>query len=1113
MEYFLTILIGVFLTLQSVAQTVSSTFNYTGGMQTFTVPYGVTSISIQARGAQGASGTGASGGSGGFGALATGDLVVTPGQVLNIFVGGAASGQTGGFNGGATGGGGTGYDGGAGAIGMGGGGGGASDIRVGGITLGDRVIVAGGGGGGGATGCFTPHMGGNGGSGGGGNGGNGVNSPSGGGGFGGTLGVGGAAGIGCGGFLGMAGSNTGTGGNGQGCCCQAVPAGGGGGGGFVTGGGGGGGSAGTTGCQFNDKGGGGGGAGGSNLIAGLIAASVTNGVQSGNGQVVITYIPCPDSPNITLAYSGSPYCSNNGTSQTPVLSAPVIDGILDANGRWGGPVSLSDDVVGWPNDGPTNPFGNNVNVNDLYVTSDAQYVYFGATINSAADWQSWGFAINTIDGSGGSSEVWNFRIGYGHSQLPDYVVKGHFGRGGAPYAQLVTWNGSSWTGFTDLAGADFRAEETGMVEVRILKSALGNPSNVDVQFYISGNNEFEHATFDAVPDDQVATSWNHNGSGGNPPPTILDTYANNIQVNGAFSATPAGITVNTNTGVFTPSATTPGTYTISYTIPGSNGCPAQTASTMVTVTALPMANIVYSGQICGSGTLSVTQTGATGGTYSSSPTGLSINAMTGAIDQSASTPNTYTVTYTIPAGGGCNSVSASATVILRAPLSLSTTITPSCVGGSTGIIDLTVSGGNPMYTYDWSNDGPETPDNDPQDLTGLASGTYTVTVTDGNACTTSTSASVSQSTSSLILTTTTVQTCSGGSIGSIDLTVSGGTPAYTYDWNNDGAETPDNDPQDLNGLNAGVYTVTVTDAGGCTAVTSANITTQPLPCGWSGEPNGAGCNAGNTVAYNFNTQRFTVTSTNCYYPNSFTSDALAFAQYDLCGNGSITAQVTSITGNALGWAGVTMRESNAAGAKKAQLMTNLSTQSRREFRITTNGAAYPQQFPSQNRYWLRITRTGNQFVMSISPNGTTWYPAGAQNINMNSCIEMGLVVTNYTANSTVTATFANVSVSGGSITKPVINTKEDILAVADFSIMPNPTNGLIEVDLSSYSQRKVQLELYNLQGKLLRSVNIESINGKEEVDLTTFDSGMYLIRVRSEGLPDVTKRVVVNSNY
>ena len=193
-------------------------------------------------------------------------------------------------------------------------------------------------------------------------------------------------------------------------------------------------------------------------------------------------------------------------------------------------------------------------------------------------------------------------------------------------------------------------------------------------------------------------------------------------------------------------------------------------------------------------------------------------------------------------------------------------------------------------------------------------------------------------------------------------------------------------------------------------------------------------------------------------------------------------------------------------------MTNLSTQSRREFRTTTNGQAYPQQFASQNRYWLRITRTGNQFTMFISSNGTTWFPAGSQNISMGNCIEMGLVVTNYTASSTVTATFANVTLTGSAPLRPIIPSDEDMLAAADFTIMPNPTTGIISLDLSSYGKRQVRLDMYNLQGKLLRSTNIETGRGKEEIDLTAFASGMYLIRVRAEGIPDVTKRVVLNSN-
>ena len=79
-----------------IAQT---TFNYTGAMQTYTVPNGITQITIEAWGAQGGQG----GGVGGLGAYASRDLVVSPGQVLNVYVGGMGGTPTAGWNGGGSG--------------------------------------------------------------------------------------------------------------------------------------------------------------------------------------------------------------------------------------------------------------------------------------------------------------------------------------------------------------------------------------------------------------------------------------------------------------------------------------------------------------------------------------------------------------------------------------------------------------------------------------------------------------------------------------------------------------------------------------------------------------------------------------------------------------------------------------------------------------------------------------------------------------------------------------------------------------------------------------------------------------------------------------------------
>ncbi|WP_276505100.1 SprB repeat-containing protein, partial [Terrimonas pollutisoli] len=136
-----------------------------------------------------------------------------------------------------------------------------------------------------------------------------------------------------------------------------------------------------------------------------------------------------------------------------------------------------------------------------------------------------------------------------------------------------------------------------------------------------------------------------------------------------------------------------------------------------------------------------------------------------------------------------------------------------CFGNATGSVDLTVNGGTAPYTYVWSN-GAST-----QDITALAAGTYTVTVTDNNNCTATTSITIGQPAAALALSEAHVNVlCFGNATGSVDLTVNGGTAPYTYVWSN-GAST-----QDITALVAGTYSVTVTDANNCTATTSVTIT-------------------------------------------------------------------------------------------------------------------------------------------------------------------------------------------------------------------------------------------------------------------------------------------------
>jgi hypothetical protein len=290
--------------------TTTCTFAETGASQSWSVPSGVSSLIVELRGAAGGAGAGASfspQAAGGKGALVEATLAVLPGETFQINVGGHGSpggqgDEGGGFNGGGYGGGNQTGD----AAKVAGGGGGASDLRSGSYELGDRLLVAGGGGGGGGNGAVngppgthSPGVGGAGGaSGSDGSSGTGVvlstgSSSAGGPGLAGSGtggGDGGSGGVGFGsdsngkdggvGGLGVGGN--GGGGNSEG------GHGGGGGGGYY--GGGAGGSGGRSEFSTILGSGGSGGGGGSSYTTGAATnVNVTDGIQSGNGQVTITY--------------------------------------------------------------------------------------------------------------------------------------------------------------------------------------------------------------------------------------------------------------------------------------------------------------------------------------------------------------------------------------------------------------------------------------------------------------------------------------------------------------------------------------------------------------------------------------------------------------------------------------------------------------------------------------------------------------------------------------------------------------------------------------------------------------------------------------------------------
>jgi subtilisin-like proprotein convertase family protein len=167
---------------------------------------------------------------------------------------------------------------------------------------------------------------------------------------------------------------------------------------------------------------------------------------------------------------------------------------------------------------------------------------------------------------------------------------------------------------------------------------------------------------------------------------------------------------------------------------------------------------------------------------------------------------TYTVTVTDANGCTVDTTGVVQNITGGFATSLVSTTDENC-GDTTGTVDISVTGGTTPYTFVWNN-GATT-----EDIMNLSAGTYNVTVTDASGCSSNLSATVNNISGSLAITNavTNNENCGDGS-GYIDITVNGTATPFTYLWSN-GATT-----QDLSGLSAGSYTVTITDNVGCMLV-------------------------------------------------------------------------------------------------------------------------------------------------------------------------------------------------------------------------------------------------------------------------------------------------------
>jgi hypothetical protein len=161
---------------------------------------------------------------------------------------------------------------------------------------------------------------------------------------------------------------------------------------------------------------------------------------------------------------------------------------------------------------------------------------------------------------------------------------------------------------------------------------------------------------------------------------------------------------------------------------------------------------------------------------------------------------------TVTDSDGCTAVTNAIVTQPASELTVGTSATtPSGVGASDGTATASPTGGTPGYTYLWSNSGIAAT------ITGLVQGIYTVTVTDANGCTQVATAQVGDFECNLLVGfTVTNPSCATTADGSTTVLPTGGADPYAFLWSNTSTQ------QTNSGLLEGSYTVTVTDANGCT---------------------------------------------------------------------------------------------------------------------------------------------------------------------------------------------------------------------------------------------------------------------------------------------------------
>lgn len=527
----------------------------------------------------------------------------------------------------------------------------------------------------------------------------------------------------------------------------------------------------------------------------------------------------------------------------------------------------------------------------------------------------------------------------------------------------------------------------------------------------------------------------------------------NIQVNADVTGAATANLSTIYTGTLAPGATAlvvVGTFNVTtagmvmidaYTVLANDADANNDASmVMFNVVANPIVSLGVDTTLCVGQSMTL-DAGNAGATYSWS---------TGATTQTIIVSSPQTVSVTVTNTTGCV---GSDDIVLSAPSAIqvmtSNILNVTCNGSNNGEISAMGMGGTNNYTYTWSNNQTGAT------ATGLAAGTYTVTVSDGCANpVTSQPVTITQPSAITATTAATNETCPNSNDGTASVTnIVGGTAPYMVSWSNGGSGNT------ITGLSPNTYTPMIMDVNGCILM---------------GTP--VAVNAAVAIAA-------TTTSTNETCPNAADGTASVnivggTAPYSV--SWSNTMSGTPIGGLTAGTYTAFITDANGCTSPAAPVtITTTGTIPTAGFTATVAGLGA-----------VNFTSTGTgatSYNWDFGDTGTSTQQNPSHTYATNGSFQVVLFVTNPCGSDTFTQ---EVVITGVAIENALL---------ANMSAYPNPASDVLNVSFTNADLKDISLVLYDAKGQIVAEKNMGNVAGNvtETLNISSLSKGIYMLAVRS----------------